>query len=335
MMKENIKKILIYVLLSITVVVVCILLFKQCSGDKSGMKKSSGNSSAIVNIKNDSIDKLKKKNLASNGHALESQTEESEVIELVEIDEDAVVSKAIGKSTVISPQIKKPNVIVIRKEPQTSISRQFDNGVGEDQKPKLEEILKNELKVLSVKVDILEEKVKALLERMRLFSEEKEKRMLVEGMDLAKKKENVDLTGVTDTLKDNDAVYRYPTHVLAGGFSTYEKWTGYGFQASYTYRISKFVSLGGQGNAFLKEGKYSGDRDLYMGIRANFHFFPLFIENSRFDLYAAGTAGFGRDDSVDKFETMWYLGSSYDFNKYWGLFVEAGNIGVLGLRLRF
>jgi hypothetical protein len=334
-MKENILKISKFGLLIIAVLVICILLFKQCSGDKSGMKESSGNSSAIVNIENDSIDKLKKKNLASNRHVLESQTEESEVIELVEIDEDAVVSKAIGKSTFISPQIKKPNVIVIRKEPQTSMSRQFDDGVGEDQKPKLEDLLAGELKILEAKVAILQEKVRSLMERMRIFSEEKEKRDFVEEVNTVKNEDNLSDTSLTDMTEKEDDAYTYPIHVLSGGVSTYEKWTGYGFQACYTYRISKFVSLGGQGNAFLKDGKYSGDRDLYIGIRANFHVFPLFVENSRFDLYAAGTAGFGRDDSVDKFETMWYLGSSYDFNKYWGAFVEAGNIGVLGLRLRF
>jgi len=99
--------------------------------------------------------------------------------------------------------------------------------------------------------------------------------------------------------------------------------------------VPQFVSLGGQGNAFFKDGKYRGDRSLYMGFRANFHMFPLFVENSRFDMYAGGTAGIGRDNNVETFETMWYLGAAYDFSKHWGVFVEAGNIGVIGLRLTF
>ena len=333
-MKENILKISKFALPIIAVIVVFILLFKQCSGDKSGVKKSAENSSAIVHVKNDSLGNVAKKNLKSNGDTLESQTKKSELIELVEINEDTAV-KVLGKNAVKSQQIKKPNVLVVRKEPQTNFSKQLDDVVGEDEKQKLEDLLAVELDVIAVKVADLEEKVRMLIGRMRLFSEEKEKRNFVEEVNPVKNKNTLNDTSSTDRTENERVAYTYPIHVLSGGVSTYEKWTGYGLQASYTYRVSKFISIGAQGNAFLKEGKYSGDRDLYMGIRANFHVLPLFVENSRFDLYAAGTAGFGRDDSLEKFETMWYFGSSYDFDKYWGVFVEAGNIGVLGLRLRF
>ncbi len=333
-MKENILKISKFALLIIAVVVLCFLLLKQCSGDKSEVK-SAGNSSTIINVKSDSIDKVKKKKTASSGHIVESQNEDSEVVELVLVDEDVVVSKAIKKTKAPSSQVKKAFVPLIQEKPQISISKQSIDGVGEEQKPKLEDVLVGELKTLEAKLAVLQEKVRSLLERMRIFSEEKKNRDFVEEVDTVKNVENLNDTSSTDMSEKEDEAHIYPIHVLSGGVSTYEKWTGYGLQASYTYRISKFISLGGQGNAFLKEGKYSGDRDLYMGIRANFHISPLFLENSRFDLYAAGTAGYGRDDSAETFETMWYLGSSYDFSKYWGVFFEAGNIGVLGLRLRF
>lgn len=331
MIKGNILKPSTYVLFSIAVIVVFILLLRQCSGDESTRETSIESSLQKNNDKRDVAENGKKKELNKKTHSVENKEE----VGLVQsgVDEKEVKLNATKKLGTSNLQMKKPDYPFGHKKSKTNISTQFDKGIGEG-KPKAEEILKNDLKVLTEKVNVLEGKVNALLEKMRLFSEEKGNRILAK--ELVKKDTNVNLTSTMDTLKNDDGlIYKYPTHVVAGGLSSYEKWTGYGFQASYAYRVNKFVSLGVQGNAFLKEGKYNGDRDFGMSFRANFHIFPLFVENSKFDIYASGTAGVGRDDDVETFETIWYIGSSYDFNKYWGVFAEGGNIGVIGLRLAF
>jgi hypothetical protein len=323
MMKENIQKRSMFTLVSLAVVVVCILLFRQCSGDVSTRKASADSSSLKTDVKKEITVGAKKVNSA-------------EILKIPSkglVDGERVNSEATKKAK-IATQVKNENEPIVQKEYRVSSSDQFYGGFEDEGKIKVEDVLKDELKILTAKVNVLEEKVKALFEKMRLFSQEKENRLLAEKP--VKKENEVNSTRTMETLKgDGGVIYKYPTHVLTVGLSTYEKWTGYGVQASYTYRISKFVSLGGQGNGFFKEGKYNGDRDFYMGFRANFHMFPLFVEDSRFDLYAGGTAGLGRDDDVETFETMWYLGSSYDFNRRLGVFVEAGTIGVMGLRLTF
>lgn len=328
-MNGNILKPSMYVLFSIAVIVVFILLFRQCSGDISTKETLKRSSFTEANIKKDSLDKGNKNVLKGKIQIVQSQNKGNSVQSLG--DEPKLNSKerkkAIASSLVMSENSS------FHKESQANMPSQFYESI-EENKPKSEAILKNDIEKLTEKVNTLEEKVKALLEKMSLFSEEKKNRMLAE--DLAKKERERKLASTMDTLKnDDDLIYKDPTHVLTGGLSTYEKWTGYGFQASYAYRINKFVSLGAQGNAFLKEGKYNGDRDFVMSFRANFHILPFFVENSKFDIYASGTAGIGRDDSLETFETMWYLGSSYDFNKHWGVFVEGGEIGVMGLRLTF
>lgn len=333
LMKENTRKTSMFVWLSIVVVVVFILLLKQCSENKSTREAVTNSASSINNIKKEIIEDDKKKDLIDKMYVSESKQEGTNAVASSLIDKKGVVSKATKKSNATSPKLDEGYKAAVKKESQVNFSEQSGEGIGEEQKPKTESALKKELGVLTAKVNILEEKIKALWERLRLFSEEKQTRLLAEKYGAVEKEERVDSTDVVDTLKND--VFRYPTHVLAGGLSTYEKWTGYGFQASYTYRINKHVSLGVQSNGFLKEGKYNGDRDFYLGFRANFHVFPFFVENSRFDLYTGGTAGMGRDDDVETFETMWYLGAAYDFNKHWGVFVEAGNIGAMGFRLTF
>jgi len=330
MMKGSILKTSTYVLFSIAVIVLFILLFRQCSGDVSTRETSMESSLPKTNVKSDVVEMGNKADLNEKIHSVESQKEGDSVQSLV--DEKEVISNTAKKLDASNLQMKKAYTPFGYKESQAYLSTPFDKGI-EEGKPKSEDILKNDLMELTEKVNVLEGKVNALLEKMRLFSEEKEKRLLAE--ELVKKDKNVNATSIMDTLKNDDLLYRYPTHVLAGGLSTYEKWTGSGIQASYAYRINKLISLGAQGNAFFKDGKYGGDRDFMMSFRANFHIFPLFVENSKFDLYASGTAGVGRDDSTETFETMWYVGSSYDFNKHWGAFVEGGDIGVMGLRLIF
>ncbi len=334
-MKENIRKTSMFVLLSIAVIVVCILLFKQCSKTKSTGETSTDSSSPMTNVKKEIVENVKKNDLTEDMHASKSQKKRDKVIEQNLVDEKGIVSKATKKLGATNLQDKKIYKPVVHKEYLESVPKQFDEDLREDRKHKIKGVLADELKILTAKVNVLEEKVRALLEKMRVFSEEKEDRVLVEKLGVVEKQMDVNSTIALDTSKSDEVVFKYPTHVLAGGLSTYEKWTGYGLQSSYTYRINKYVSLGGQGNAFFKEGKYRGDRSLYMGLRANFHMFPLLVENSRFDMYAGGTAGIGRDDNVETFDTMWYLGVSYDFSKHWGVFVEAGNIGVMGLRLTF
>lgn len=329
-MNGNTLKPSLYVLFSIVVIIVFILLFRQCSEDLSTKEALRKNALTEANIKKDLLDKGNKNVLKGKIQIVQSQNKGNSV---QGIGEESQVNSNERKNVIASSLVTRKNSSSFHKEIQVDVSSEFDEWV-EDMKLNSQAILKSDIERLTEKVNVLEEKVKALLEKMRLFSEEKKNRMLAEN--LAKKEREMKLESTMDTLKnDDDLIYRYPTHVLSGGFSTYEKWTGYGFQASYAYRINKFVSLGAQGNAFLKEGKYNGDRDLVMSFRANFHILPFFVENSKFDIYASGTAGVGRDDSLETFETMWYLGSSYDFNKHWGVFLEGGEIGVIGLRLTF
>lgn len=331
MMKENILKTSKYVLFSIVVVLVFILLFRQCSGDESTKEIPVESSSTETNVKGDLAEKGTKEDLNEKTDFVASQKKIDSLQNRVV--EKKLNSKATKKVAASKLQMGKNDQTFVHKESQTNFFTQFNEDV-EEGKVKSEEILKNDIEKLTEKVNVLDRNVKALLEKMRLFYEEKKNRMLTEEPGKKEKEEN--LTCILDTLKDDDAYkYRDPTHVLSGGLSTYKKWTGLGFQASYTYRVNKLVSLGLQGKAFMKEGNYEGDRDVFMGFRANFHILPLFVENSRFDLYAGGTAGVSIDNNIDSLETIWCLGSSYDFCKHWGVFVEAGNMGVVGLRLIF
>ena len=330
-MKGNILKTSMYVLFSIIVVLVFILLFRQCSGNESTKETFLKSSSPETNVKGDLTEKGTKNDLNEKTAFVDSQKKIDSLRN--KVNEKELNSKATKKVVASKLQLEKNNQAFVQKEPKTNIYTQFDDYV-DDGKLKSEDILKNDIEMLTEKVNVLDEKVKALLEKMRLFYEEKENRMLAE--ELAKKEKEETLTSVQDTLNDDDAYkYKDPTHVLSGGLSTYKRWTGLGFQASYTYRVTKLVSLGLQGKAFLKEGNYEGDRDIFMGLRANFHILPLLVEDSRFDLYAGGTAGVNLDDNIESFETIWCLGSSYDFSKHWGVFIEAGNMGVVGLRLIF
>jgi len=181
------------------------------------------------------------------------------------------------------------------------------------------------LKALSEKTNMLHNKVKILLERLEAILRKVKTEAPAQELDPVHVEES----------SNTDVVFKYPTHVFAGGISTCKEWTGYGLQGSYAYRVNSYISMGLQGNAFFKDGKYNGDRSLYTGIRANFHILPLFVKNSNFDLYAGGTLGAEFDDDDMTFETMGYVGVSYDFCKHWGVFAEAGSIGVLGLRMNF
>lgn len=357
-MKENILKTSLYVLFSIIVILVFILLFRQCSGNESRKETSVESSLSQTDVQMDTVKKVDKTGLNEKRPLVGSQkiggavqngvddknsngTNLKETSHRVESQKTgSFVQASVGQNNVNSTKNNASSLLMgkadqasVPKESQADFNTQFNEYVVKEEQSKSLDILKTDLKNLTEKVNVLDVNVKALLEKMRLFYEEKENRMLAD--ESAKKETEVDSTGILDTLGVDKYKYKDPTHVLSMGVSTYEKWTGLGFQASYTYRLNKLVSLGMQGKAFLKDGSYEGDRDIFMGLRANFHILPLLVEDSRFDLYAGGTVGVSLDNNIESFDTIWCLGSSYDFCKHWGVFIEAGNMGVVGLRLIF
>lgn len=188
---------------------------------------------------------------------------------------------------------------------------------------------------ISEKTDELNKKVKILLERVEAILGKVKAETPSQEAELVQAEELPNPNKEMKTLLDEDLTFKYPSHVVAGGISTCEDWTGSGLQASYAYRINNYFSLGLQVNASFNDGTYSGDRSLYAGVRANFHILPLLVKSSNFDLYAGGTLGAGFDDDDMTLEGMGYMGVSYDFSKSLGVFAEAGNIGVLGLRFKF
>ncbi|MRT93260.1 hypothetical protein [Ancylomarina sp. 16SWW S1-10-2] len=358
-MKESILKTSMYVLFSIIVVLVFILLFRQCSGNESTKETSVESSLSQTDVQMDTVKKVNKtglnektplvgsqkigvavqngvdeknsngKNLKETSHSVESQ--KAGGLGQASIGQKKVNSIKTNASTL---QMGKTYQAFVPKGSQADFNTQFNEYVVKEEQSKSVENLKTDINRLTEKVNVLDANVKALLEKMRLFYEEKKNRMLDD--ESAKKETEVDSTRILDSLNVGDGYkYKDPTHVLSVGVSTYEKWTGLGFQASYTYRLNKLVSLGMQGKAFLKDGSYEGDRDIFMGLRANFHILPLLVEDSRFDLYAGGTIGVDLDNNIESFDTIWCLGSSYDFCRHWGVFIEAGNMGVVGLRLIF
>ncbi|MGZ2368587.1 hypothetical protein ACXR6G_02215 [Ancylomarina sp. YFZ004] len=191
------------------------------------------------------------------------------------------------------------------------------------------------LKTLSEKTDRLNEKVKILLERVEAILGKVKAEAPSQEVELIQVEELPNSDNEMKTLLDEDLAFKYPSHVVAGGISTCKDWTGSGLQGSYAYRLNNYFSLGLQVNASFNDGKYSGDRSLYAGVRANFHILPLLVKSSNFDLYAGGTLGAGFDHDDMTLEGMGYMGVSYDFSKSLGVFAEAGNIGVLGLRFKF
>jgi len=193
----------------------------------------------------------------------------------------------------------------------------------------------NSIKKISEKTDELNKKVKILLERVEAILGRAKAEASSQEVELIQAEELQNADKEMNTQLDEDLAFKYPSHVVAGGISTCKDWTGAGLQGSYAYRITNYFSLGLQVNASFNDGKYSGDRSLYAGVRANFHILPLLVKSSNFDLYAGGTLGAGFDNDDLTLEGMGYMGVSYDFSKSLGVFAEAGNIGVLGLRLKF
>lgn len=303
--------------LGLAIILACTLLFLQCSEDKAGKKAPDNNSESSVEDKKELITGAEKKNLP-------------DVTSSVKSENKAFESKKV-ESENVDTQVKKAVKTFVEKK---AVDVQIQDKTEADLEPKKENVLAADIKLLEEKVKLLEERIKAIFETLKQYAEKKNENSVNEvgGFNTEK-----DLSQ-NNTIKDKvgePSSFKYPTHVLAGGFSTYEGWTGYGLQGSYTYRMNDYLSLGVQGNAFFKDGKYKGDRQLYAGIRANFHIFPLIVENSNFDLYAGCTMGAKRDNAATKFKAMGYLGMSYDFCRHWGVFAEAGNIGVVGLRLKF
>lgn len=323
MMKKNAWK----VVSSLVVIVVCVLLFLQCPDDKSKRKSSGDNVLSAVVVKKEMAVETKKQSVSDTLDTAKSDKNVSESTKQIQLNKTPVYNTAkkvkLERKTV-RQQVQKADKSLLQDQKDSVVSIQ-----------KEEDVLLKELTILSEKVDVLWEKVRVLLERVNAVLGKVKADAPNEEVSLKKAENKSSEDKSNEVLLVEEVVFQYPTHVLAGGVSTYKEWTGYGLQGSYAYRINNYFSLGLQGNAFFKEGKYRGDRSLYAGVRANFHIFPLLVKNSNFDLYVGGTAGIGRDDAVETFEAMGYMGISYDLCRHWGVFAEAGNIGVLGLRLKF
>ena len=312
MMKEKAWKISKFVLLGLAVIVVCVLLLLQCPGDKTA-RKTDDNPSVVETVTERPVE-TRKQDVSDSPHVVES---------VKKMPKTNMPTSFVGKKP--AHKIKKS---LNRKKNLSYLPDQTDELMEKSKKPKDVEALAEEVKILSEKVDVLWDKVRALLEKVEAVLKKKKMdppAVVVGNLDAEKK----------EIQTDSEVIFKYPVHVMSGGISTYKDWTPYGFQGSYAYRVSKYFSLGLQGNAFFKEGKFQADRSIYVGFRANFHIFPLLVKNSNFDLYAGGSIGAGRDDAVATFETMGCLGASYDFSRRLGIFAEAGNIGVLGLRVKF
>ncbi|MDE5421777.1 hypothetical protein L3073_06130 [Ancylomarina sp. DW003] len=315
-MNENILKVS-KIGLGLAIILICSLFILKCSEDKAGKKTSANNSESSVEDKKELITNAEKKNLpdVTSSFELKNKTFESKKVESDNVGTQ--VKKAVKTSVA-----KK--AVYVQKQDKTEAGLEA----------KKENILAADIKLLEEKVKLLEERIKTIFETLKQYAEKKNENSAgeVDGFNTEK---GLSQDNKIEDKVDEPSPFKYPTHVLAGGFSTYEGWTGYGLQGTYTYRMNDYLSLGVQGNGFFKDGKYKGDRQLYAGIRANFHIFPLIVENSNFDLYAGFTMGAKRDHAVTKLKTMGYFGMSYDFCRHWGVFAEAGNIGVVGLRLKF
>jgi hypothetical protein len=317
---------------------VSILFFVQCTEDKTKKYTSEDSSLPVAEVVKEMTEETKTENSFDTLNIVKSEKQIREATEQTQVVDKKKVENVKPEFKAINPQVKKADNPVVQvasqEELQMDVSGKTEEIMVAVKKPKEEDILAKEVEILFEKVRVLEEKVKIIFEKLKLFSEEVKTRVSVEEVAVLKVEENLNLDKGEETLAEEAMVFKYPIHVLAGGISTYKGWTGYGLQGSYAYRINKYFSLGVQGNAFFKDGKYKGDRSLYIGARANFHILPLFV-NSKFDLYAGGTAGGYHDNNKTVFKAMAYLGFAYDFSKHWGLFAEAGNIGTLGLRLKF
>lgn len=335
-MKKKTRKISTLTIQSLVAGVI-ILFFVQCAEDKTKKNTSEDSSLPVAEAVNETTEEAEKQDVSGTLNIATSSKEIPGATEQKQVDAKETVKKVKLELKATRPQVKKADKPLVRKsskkESQTAVSVQAEKVMELTQKPKEEEILAEELKVLAEKVKLLEEKVKLIFEKLKTFAKNKE--AFAEKMEARKAEVIPNPDAIKESQTDEEEAFKYPTHVFAGGFSTYEGWTGYGLQGSYAYRINNYFSLGVQGNAFFKDGKYKGDRSLYAGVRSNFHLMPLFVENSNFDLYAGGMAGACRDNNDTTFKAMAYLGVSYDFCKHWGIFAEAGNIGVFGLRLKF
>lgn len=338
-MKKNVWKILKLAVLSLAVIVVFILLFLQCPEDKTTRETSDDSSPPVAGLVKGMTGEAEKQNLSDTLDIAKSEKEIHKSTKQLQVVGKELVQGTAEKVKIehktISLHAKKAHKPVLQEKIQMAVSRQTKDVLEKNTKPKAEELLAEELKVLAEKVRVLEGKVKLIFEKLKAYAERSKTEAHTEKAEVFIAEENQNLDKGQEIQSDEKVVFKYPTHVLTGGISTYKEWTGYGFQVTYAYRINNYFSLGLQGNAFFKEGKYGGDRSLYEGVRANFHIFPLLVKNSRFDLYVGGTAGMGSDDAVETFETMGYMGVSYDLSKSLGMFAEAGNIGVFGLRLKF
>lgn len=333
MMKKNVWKVLKLAVLSLAVIVVFILLFLQCPEDKTTRETSDDSSLPVSGLVKEMTGEAEKQNLSATldiakpEKKINKSAKQLQVVGMEPVQGTA--EKVKVKHERISLHANNADKPVLHEKTHKAVSGQKGEAMEETHK------LKEEMKVLSEKVDVLLEKVRVLMERVEAILGKVKTEAPDEDVTFIIAEDQPNPDKGNETLAKDEEVFKYPTHVLAGGISTYKDWTGYGLQGSYAYRLNKYISLGLQGNAFFKEGKYRGDRSLYAGVRANFHIFPLLVENSNFDLYAGGSLGAGRDNNVMTLEAMGCMGVSYDFCKHWGVFAEAGNIGVFGLRLKF
>jgi len=312
MKKEGIGRISRFLLLVCVLIVGFILIFWQCSENNSIKEIYDDTSLKELVIKNEGSVDVSKANLSQVTPVSESKEKVNDLPNRTHFaDKKKAQVLKNDRAKVITSQRKLAVQAYVKPVSATSNATK----------------LKEELKLIAAKVRLLEEQVRVLFDKMKDFRNKDESKFLAKDS-----KRHVD--GEEVLIVDN-SIFTYPSHVFAGGLSTYKDWDGVGLQGSYAYRMNKYLSLGGQVNAFFKDSKYKGDRRLYVGLRANVHILPLFIERSNFDLYLGGTAGVCRDYGYEFFDSMWYLGGAYDFNKRLGVFAEAGSIGVLGLRLNF
>ena len=107
---------------------------------------------------------------------------------------------------------------------------------------------------------------------------------------------------------------------------------GTGITGTYDYGISNLVSLGAGAN-FYFDGYRDDNKDnnFFVFGRANFHLQEVLGLPEQWDIYPGADLGI----LGDTFGLGVHLGARYYFNEKFGVFLEAGNNGSLGVSINF
>ncbi|MGZ2370315.1 hypothetical protein ACXR6G_11045 [Ancylomarina sp. YFZ004] len=129
--------------------------------------------------------------------------------------------------------------------------------------------------------------------------------------------------------------------VISGAITTGSEYDRlFGGQISADYRLSKRISVGGQGDFYFSSSYLNGNREYALALRSNYH--VLKIEKFRkdpWDVYLGLSIGTKVYPAAVEFYNVFlgvYVGARYNLDEKWKVFSEIGTRNAaLGLAVSF